>query len=45
MLSSENKILNYVSIKFPNTGWIVANDYEKDVFNITKIKCELTPKS
>lgn len=37
-LAPENRISNYVSIKFPNTGWIMVNDYQKEVFNITNSK-------
>lgn len=35
---TNNPIKNYGSIKFPNTEWIMANDYSKDVLNITGIK-------
>lgn len=33
-----NKLVNYGSIKFPNTGWIMASDYGKEVLNITETK-------
>jgi hypothetical protein len=42
LLLSEDQISNYISIKFPNTGWIMANDYQKNVFNITKVRVVTT---
>ncbi len=28
---------NYGAVKFPNVNWITVNDYQKNVFNITKV--------
>jgi hypothetical protein len=37
-VKSVSDITNYISIKFPNTEWITASDYSKEVLNLTNTK-------